>query len=347
MVVIEAVVLVRNVGVFRGEVVSGSICRVLRFNIIVLCEVITEPTVFNQVFCLPLADLELLVCETDGQLWRVRVMESCVMEKDMKVWKFRLKDNLSENDLECSGMKLNVQINEEFTAASCVFFNIESQSCKSFNKILSLVKVLWTFSPSGALKALNLSLKAILVSLVSEGPSCVVVMSIGMESTLLGLPVLPRLDPRGGGIADYYRITCSASSSSKGKRIIMRFCTQRVHCSLMSISKSSNTYPNFCLNLETIGMFTLPSISDSIKVQDINGDSYGTMKRNHGVPSDANLYVEEPLSVSSRKRIRQMDSDVKRSAAAKHKASTQERKLDIINRKRGAAANDKASPQAE
>ncbi|GKB52052.1 hypothetical protein Tco_0902805 [Tanacetum coccineum] len=70
------------------------------------------------------------------------------------------------------------------------------------------------------------------------------------------------------------------------------------------------------------------------------------MKRNHGVPSDTNVYVEEPLSVSSRKRIRQIDSDVKRSAAAKHKASTQERKLDIINRKRGAAANDKASPQA-
>ncbi|GKF77600.1 hypothetical protein Tco_0230070, partial [Tanacetum coccineum] len=98
-------------------------------------------------------------------------------------------------------------------------------------------------------------------------------------------------------------------------------------------------------------MFTLPSISDSIKVQDINGDSYGTMKRNHGVPSDANLYVEEPLSVSSRKRIRQMDSDVKRSAAAKHKASTQVSKLDIkkhvIKRKRGAAANDKSSPQAK
>ncbi|GKB14722.1 hypothetical protein Tco_0848645, partial [Tanacetum coccineum] len=88
-------------------------------------------------------------------------------------------------------------------------------------------------------------------------------------------------------------------------------------------------------------------ISDSIKVQDINEDSDGTMKRNHGVPSDTNVYVEEPLSVSSRKRIRQMDSDVKRSAAAKHKASTQERKLDIINRKRGAAANDKASPQAK
>nr|GFB04653.1 hypothetical protein [Tanacetum cinerariifolium] len=61
---------------------------------------------------------------------------------------------------------------------------------------------------------------------------------------------------------------------------------------------------------------------------------------------DTNVYVEEPLNVSSRKRIRQMDSDVKRSAPAKHKSSTQERKLDIINRKRGAAANDKASPQA-
>ncbi|GJV91446.1 hypothetical protein Tco_1539259 [Tanacetum coccineum] len=99
-------------------------------------------------------------------------------------------------------------------------------------------------------------------------------------------------------------------------------------------------------------MFTLPSISDSIKVQDTNEDFDGTMKTNHGVPSDTNVHVGEPSSVSSRKRVCQMDSDVTRSAVAKHKVSTQERKLDInkdvgIKRKRGAVDNAKASPQAK
>ncbi|GJX99220.1 hypothetical protein Tco_0356239 [Tanacetum coccineum] len=158
-----------------------------------------------------------------------------------------------------------------------------------------------------------------------------------MESTLLGLRVFPRLDPRGGGIADYYVVgTCQESCGGKDYHGIATPDSQ-------NHQRIPSTYQ--LTSIPADEMFT-PSVPDSIKVQDINGDSDGTMKRNHGVPSDANVYVEEPLSVSSRKRIRQMDSDVKRSAAAKHKASTQERKLDIINRKRGAAANDKASPQA-
>nr|GEV23160.1 telomere repeat-binding factor 4 [Tanacetum cinerariifolium] len=136
--------------------------------------------------------------------------------------------------------------------------------------------------------------------------------------------------------------TANNKASSQAKELQAQLVLlQRI----LSCQNPKSSY-KFCAYFGCYMMFTLPSISDSIKVQDINEDSDGMMKRNHGVPSDTNVYVEEPLNVTSRKRIRQTDSDVKRSAPAKHKASTQERKLDIINKKRGAAANDKASPQA-